>query len=349
MSPSRALPQTTEATMIAGTSPLPRTGATPLETALEIAAPVLAACEERIDSVVEGLDGAVRPVVGHLVGAGGKRVRPLLVALSGLAFGAPIDVLAELGAAAELVHTATLLHDDVIDRGESRRGRPTANVRFGDGPPVLSGDYLYARVFKRLLSLGHHATLDHLASTVEAMVAGELLQLARRDDPRTTVAEAVAIAERKTASLFAFAAAEGARAGGASERQRRALALFGKRLGLAFQVLDDVLDFESGTGKSPLKDLHEGTFTVPVLLGRARDPGLGKLLECAATLPKNERDSIAGEIAARTARSGGVERARSFGRALALGARAALLQGAPASPARSALLDLNDELVLRRK
>lgn len=333
--------------MIAITQRKPTEGADALARAAEIAAPVLVAVEERIATVVGGLEGRVRPVVGHLVGAGGKRVRPLLVALSGLAFGARRDDLAELGAAAELVHTATLLHDDVIDRGETRRGMPTANVRFGDGPPVLSGDYLYARVFKRLLSLGHHAALDELASTVEALVAGELLQLARRDDPAITSAEAVAIAERKTASLFSFAAAEGARMGGATERQRGALALFGRRLGLAFQVLDDVLDLEEGTGKVPLKDLTEGTFTLPVLLARGRDPSIERLLVKLVSTPRPERAVLAADVAARARRAGGVDRARSFARALALGARSALLSGAPAGPAREALCALNDELVSR--
>ncbi len=333
--------------MIALTEKTPANDA--LARAVEIAAPVLVAVEERIETVVGGLEGRVRPVVGHLVAAGGKRIRPLLVALNGLAFSADTEELAELGAAAELVHTATLLHDDVIDRGETRRGHPTANARFGDGPPVLSGDYLYARVFKRLLSRGHHAALDELASTVEALVAGELLQLARRDDPATTVAEAVAIAERKTASLFAFAAAEGARTGGASQRQRAALGLFGRRLGLAFQVLDDVLDLEEGTGKTPLKDLAEGTFTLPVLLARARDPSLDALLSRLARTPRAERSLLAPEVALRARRAGGVERARAFARALALGARAALLVGAPQSPARDALRDLNDELVSRMR
>jgi len=320
-----------------------------LTRATGVAAPVLVAVEERIDAVVGGLDRGVRPIVAHLVDAGGKRLRPLLVALSGAAFGAPLEALAELGAAVELVHTATLLHDDVIDRGALRRGAPTANVRFGDGPAVLSGDFLYARVFRRLLSLRFHAALDTLAATVEALVAGELLQLARRDDPSMTPAEAVAIAERKTASLFAFAVSEGARAGGATDAERARLALFGRRLGLAFQTLDDVLDLDEGTGKTPLKDLVEGTFTLPVLLARGRDPAIDRLLARLAATPREERPARAAELAFRARRAGGVERARTFARRLALRARRALLAGAPAGPARDALVALNDELVARTR
>src|SRR5579871_1707820 len=141
--------------------------------AVEIARPVLECVEERIGDIVCTLGERVRPVVAHLVGAGGKRVRPLLVALAGEAFGASVEDLAELGAAAELVHTATLLHDDVVDSGAERRGRPTANAAFGNGPPVLSGDFLYAHVFQRLLKLGHLDALHSLADSVKAMVAGE--------------------------------------------------------------------------------------------------------------------------------------------------------------------------------
>jgi octaprenyl-diphosphate synthase len=321
----------------------------PWARALELAAPTLDATERVIDAVVAALDARVKPIVAHLVGAGGKRVRPLLVALAGGAFGASPRDLAELGAAAELVHTATLLHDDVIDRGETRRGRPTANVVFGSGPPVLSGDYLYAHVFTRLLRLRHLEALDALAGAVESMVAGELLQLARRNDPEVTAQDAVAIAERKTASLFAFAAAAGARAGGADARALASLGAFGKKLGLAFQIDDDVLDFVAGTGKEQGNDLREGTITLPVLLARERDATLSLLIRRLLATPPCDRAPLAEEIAARTRRAGGVRRAESFARALALGARRALLAGAPPSPERSALLELNDALLERRR
>ncbi|MBI3725857.1 polyprenyl synthetase family protein [bacterium] len=317
--------------------------------AIEIAGPILERVEERIDTVLASLGERVRPVVAHLVGGGGKRVRPLLVALAGEAFGARADDLAELGAAAELVHTATLLHDDVVDQGSERRGKATANVVFGNGPPVLSGDFLYAHVFQRLLALGHLDALHALADAVKAMVSGELLQLERRGDASVTASDAVAIAERKTASLFAFAAGAGARAGGASGRSLAAVATFGKRLGLAFQVADDILDFEEGTGKEPRKDLLEGTITLPVLLARERDPSLRRLLRALLATKPVERGPVAREIAIRTSRSGGLKRADSFARALALGARSALLEGAPPGPARAALLDLNEALLARRR
>src|SRR5262249_4663164 len=159
-----------------------------LARALELAAPVLARVEGLVGEVVGALDSRVAPVVGHLVGAGGKRLRPLLVALAGQVWGARDGDLAELGAATERVHTATLLHDDVIDDGEQRRDRPTANALWGKGPPVLSGDFLYARVFRRLLQLGHLEALHALALAVESMVAGELLQLELRGDARIRAA-----------------------------------------------------------------------------------------------------------------------------------------------------------------
>jgi geranylgeranyl pyrophosphate synthase len=300
-------------------------------------------------SIVGALDGHVGPVVAHVLSAGGKRVRPLIVALTGQAFAAPEGDLAELGAAVELVHTATLLHDDVIDAGEVRRSKPTANVRFGDGPPVLSGDYLYAHVFRRLLRLGHLDALHSLAAAVEAMVAGELLQLALRGNAEIHPAQAVSIAERKTASLFMFAAEAGARAGGASLAERTAVADFGRRLGLAFQVADDLLDFEEGTGKRPRKDLIEGTLTLPVLLGRERDPQLARAVRRLLARPRDEREAPAEDVAARVRRAGGLRRADAFARALALGARRALLVGVPPSPARSALLAINEALLDRRR
>src|SRR5438552_3743559 len=165
-----------------------------------------------------------------------------------------------------LVDTSTLWLATRVSVAKENHGPRSATRR--KAPPVLSSDYLSARVCRRLRAQSRHATLDALASTVKAMVTSELLQLARRDDPATTLAEAVAIAEKKTARLFAFAASEGARAGGAGERARRAIARFGLELGLAFQVLDDVLDLEPGTGKLPRKDLREGTLTLPVLLAR---------------------------------------------------------------------------------
>src|SRR5205085_12040560 len=144
--PSRKMPSTsTEESMtptLQATATVERETREHLGRAMEIAGPVLESVEARLEEVVASLDPRVGPVVAHLTAAGGKRVRPLLVALAGAAFGAGTDDLAELGAAAELVHTATLLHDDVVDRGEERRGRVSANAAFGNGPAVLSGDFL---------------------------------------------------------------------------------------------------------------------------------------------------------------------------------------------------------------
>jgi geranylgeranyl pyrophosphate synthase len=127
------------------------------------------------------------------------------------------------------------------------------------------------------------------------------------------------------------------------------MALFGRRLGLAFQILDDVLDLDEGTGKQPLKDLHEGTFTLPVLLARGRDPSIDRLLAKLAATPREERSARAAELAMRARRAGGVERARAFARSLALRARKSLLSAAPAGDARDALVALNDELVARTR
>jgi octaprenyl-diphosphate synthase len=211
---------------------------------------------------------------GHLVGGGGKRIRPIALLLSARCYGPISDVARELAVVAELIHSATLLHDDVIDDGMERRGAPTARRIWGNAVSVLGGDLLLVDALERT---ANHApeVLPSLLATLRKLVDGEITQLAgRRElDPSRDVYER--ILRGKTASLFAWATATGARIAGASTEDRERFGVFGELVGMAFQLVDDVLDYASEvTEKTRLGDLREGKLTLPLVVALERDPAL---------------------------------------------------------------------------
>jgi geranylgeranyl pyrophosphate synthase len=218
-----------------------------------------------IEKQVEGLDWRVGDALGaapglaapahHLLAAGGKRVRPLLIALLGRALDQPFDRLAPCAVAAELVHTATLLHDDILDDASTRRGRITAHLKYGAHTAILSGDALLAKAISDMAELGDPEVLKRLAQTVRELVEGECLQADLMGQVHSDVDAVLEVARRKTASLFAWCGwVTGHRAG----RHAEDLFRFGTHLGLAFQLLDDILDWEGkNTGKPNFLDLHE--------------------------------------------------------------------------------------------
>lgn len=209
-------------------------------------------------------------VVGdHVFGAGGKRLRPALLLLAAELCGYSGPRRIHLGAAIELLHTATLLHDDVVDLSNLRRGRPSANAIWGNRRAVLSGDFFYARASSMIVEDGNPDILASLADTIRQMAEGELLQLQRSFDATVTEAHYYEVIERKSASLLATACEVGAILGGVTRSERRDVAEFGSQLGLAFQLRDDALDYESGEealGKRRYADLREGKVTMPLLL-----------------------------------------------------------------------------------
>lgn len=245
----------------------------------------------RVERLLTSIAGASsHPLVSepclHLIKAGGKRVRPALVLLSSHA-GEPQRTSTDLAAAAiELVHLATLYHDDVIDETETRRGVPTAHSKWGTEVAVLAGDYLFACGS----SLGAQAGGEVpgiLASAIAAVCEGEIVETAALNDPFRSVAHYKETIRGKTATLFMAACDLGAATSGVTEAERGALASYGVNLGLAFQVIDDLLDFVGDPaliGKRPGTDLKEGVFTAPLLLACERDPSL------AARLEAGERD-----------------------------------------------------------
>jgi octaprenyl-diphosphate synthase len=215
----------------------------------------------------EGLSPATDSAA-HLLEAGGKRIRPLTVLLSAACFGPVPPAARDLAVVAELVHLATLLHDDVVDDGQERRGRPTPRRLWGNAVSVLAGDLLLTHALERTAATALAAVLSDLVATLRRLVDGEVVQLRGRTDLDLREEVYFRIVRDKTASLFAWAARAGAAAGRASADAAAALGDFGARVGVAFQLVDDVLDYQGdphATGKALLTDLVEGKLTLPLV------------------------------------------------------------------------------------
>jgi octaprenyl-diphosphate synthase len=220
----------------------------------------------------------------HLLEAGGKRVRPLTVLLSARCFGPIPDAARELAAAAELIHLATLLHDDVIDDAPVRRGKATARTVWGNAVSVLAGDLLLTHALERTSAVAPKSVLTELFATLRRLVDGEVVQLRGRTAIDVRPATYLAIVRDKTASLFAWAARAGASIAGGPRDAIDALGAFGEHIGTAFQLVDDLLDYSGDaerTGKALYADLEEGKVTLPLLLALEREPGLLHWLEPA--------------------------------------------------------------------
>jgi octaprenyl-diphosphate synthase len=260
----------------------------------------------------------------------------LLSVLAARATGSPIDHGIAVGCAGELIHTATLYHDDVVDDGRVRRGRPAARMVFGNGVVVLVGDFCLARALETVALTGSLPMVQSLARTVTEMAEGEVAQLERAGNPDATVEDYFRVIDRKTASLIAWCT----RVGGSVDAPDFSAALerYGRALGRAFQIADDVLDSaidEATAGKSVGHDLQEGKLTLPVLLACESDPALGRRIR-AQVGERAIPAAIAAEILAEVRAAGGVTRARDKALALAEEAIVALAV-LPPSPYRDGL------------
>ncbi|MCU0665158.1 MAG: polyprenyl synthetase family protein [Myxococcota bacterium] len=255
--------------------------------------------------------GRLEQVVRYALESGGKRIRPVLCLLAHrAAFGSDEPPL-ELAAACELLHNSTLLHDDVVDEGQLRRGRKTARVVFGNALSVLAGDYLLVRTVDAVTRRAPSRIPD-LIETMDRLVAGELIQLEHRGSVHTTKSDYFAIVEGKTASLFRFAALCGAAAAGAPSETVESLARFGWHVGICFQIVDDILDFSADPaafGKSLLADISEGKLTLPVILARDGDPQLLRLLRDGYG---DDPGSFAAEVSDAVRRGDALELARDI-------------------------------------
>ncbi len=226
----------------------------------------------RVDAVIrERLHSDVvliRQVSEYIIGSGGKRLRPALVLLSAGVFGYRGAHHHELAAVVEFIHTATLLHDDVVDESNMRRGRETANALFGNAASVLVGDFLYSRAFQMMVGVNDMRVMQVLADATNTIAEGEVLQLLNCHDPDIDEERYLQVIRFKTAKLFEAATRLGAIISQASERDEQAMAQYGMHLGTAFQLIDDVLDYSGNhadTGKNLGDDLAEGKPTLPLL------------------------------------------------------------------------------------
>lgn len=207
--------------------------------------------------------------VGHyIVGSGGKRLRPMLLLLAAKALGGADDNHLILAAVIEFIHTATLLHDDVVDESALRRGKESANAVWGNAASVLVGDYLYSSAFEMMVRTGNMRVMEILSKTTTEIAEGEVLQLLNCNNPETTEAKYLAVIARKTAILFSAATRLSAVIAGASAEIEEGLALYGQHLGIAFQLIDDALDYKATKeelGKNLGDDLAEGKPTLPLI------------------------------------------------------------------------------------
>lgn len=212
--------------------------------------------------------GLVENIGHYIVDAGGKRLRPILVLLTSNCLGFNAFPRIELATVIEFIHTATLLHDDVVDTSDLRRGRATANAQYGNAPSVLVGDFLYSRAFQMLVKLGDMRIMEILSNTTNVISEGEVQQLVNAKNPRITEADYLKVIHKKTAALFEAACSTAAVLADATQAQEDAAWRFGHHLGLAFQLIDDVLDYEGSQealGKNIGDDLAEGKPTLPLL------------------------------------------------------------------------------------
>ena len=236
--------------------------------------------EEALVETCESAPGKLEDVCTHIIQSGGKHVRPILCLLAYRACGGDGSLPMDLAANCELLHNATLLHDDVIDEGNARRGRPTARIVFSNALSVLGGDYLLIKTIETV-SRRDPRFMPPYVSTLNQLVSGELTQLLRRGSVQTTEEEYFQIIEGKTASLFRWSVYSGALAAGAADEMCRTMGRFGWHVGVAFQLMDDLLDFtaeETLLGKHLFADIQEGKMTLPVILAAKASPSLRNLL-----------------------------------------------------------------------
>ena len=289
----------------------------------------------------------INQIGAHIIGSGGKRLRPMLVLLAAQAALYAGDEHIQLAAVVEFIHTATLLHDDVVDESDLRRGRKTANAVWGNAASVLVGDFLYSRAFQLMVELERMRVMKILADTTNAIAEGEVLQLLHINNPDTDEAAYLQVIERKTAVLFSAATRLGAVLGGLPHEQEEALALYGLHLGFAFQIADDVLDYVSDSdtlGKNIGDDLAEGKPTLPLIYAiQHSKPEQAASMRRA--IESGGLDSLENIIAA-IHDSGALELSRAKALDYAESAKNAL-RILPASDARDALLALADYAVNR--
>jgi len=317
---------------------------------VRLAAADMAGVDALITARMQSEVPVIPALAEHLIAAGGKRLRPLLTVAAARLAGSDNDTCLKLAAAVEFIHTATLLHDDVVDGSQLRRGKVAAHLIWGAAQSVLVGDFLFARAFELMVETNSMKALEILAKASRVIAEGEVLQLTRSHDLNLSQALYLEIIAAKTAELFAAASEAGGVSAGVTESQSDALRAYGMNLGLAFQLADDALDYGGTTealGKNAGDDFREGKATLPLLLAIARsgpreaefwERAIGRREQTEADF-RRARELIVG--------TGALEATLDLAANYADKAKAALA-GFPANEWRSSLESLADFAVSRR-
>jgi octaprenyl-diphosphate synthase len=321
------------------------------------------AVQDLLHRDLEAVNAALRselnsdvPLIGeigdYLVQAGGKRIRPMLCLLSFQAAGGGsggADPSALLAAIVEMIHTATLLHDDVVDESDTRRNRKTANALWGNAPSVLVGDFIYSRAFQMMVRLQDLQIMDILADTTNMIAEGEVMQLLHKRDASLSATQYFEVIKRKTAILFAASCRLGALAAGASSETQLRFGEFGMQLGMAFQIADDLLDYTGDAqsiGKNLGDDLAEGKTTLPLILAQLHG-STEQAAFIAESLRHGKRESFA-EVVHILRETDALDQSFAQAKDYADSARAHLVE-VPDSAAKAAMIELANYAVARER
>jgi len=316
----------------------------------ELVAPEMEAVNQTIRDRMQSQHAPRIPELSaHLIEAGGKRLRPVLTVAAAKMFGYEGDHQIRLAAAVEFIHTATLLHDDVVDESAQRRGRPTANILWDNQSSVLVGDYLFSRSFQLMVETGSLRVLDILANASAVIAEGEVLQLSAQNDLSGGEDRYFQVIRGKTAELFAAAAEVGGFIAGANEAEVTALRAYGDALGIAFQLVDDVLDYggaSAAMGKDVGDDFREGKATLPVLIAYAKADEAGRAFWERVIEDHEQEDADLAEALRLIDAADGLEETKARARQHGEDAKAALAT-LPQTPVTAALSDVVDFVVAR--
>ncbi|MEN6321721.1 MAG: polyprenyl synthetase family protein [Syntrophaceae bacterium] len=306
--------------------------------------------EEHMEMYLRSEVHLIPEIIQHLIGSGGKRFRPLLLLATSALCGYRGEIRYPLSAVIEFIHTATLLHDDVIDSATTRRGKISANNVWGNAASVLVGDFLYSKSFKLMTEHGNLAIIKLLSTTTNTMSEGEVFQLVKCGDVNITEKEYLTIIEKKTAILISAACAVGGILGNASETQIEALTRFGMRLGSAFQITDDTLDYvakEEEFGKAIGKDLEEGKITLPLIRAMKKCTSEEKNLIRRAVEDKEQDEKLIGDILSLIDRYDGINYSLNTAKnCIAEGKK--FLDSFENSEPKTSLLAISDYIIERR-
>jgi octaprenyl-diphosphate synthase len=324
----------------------PRTGLEPLTTLVaDELQDVNRLILERMNSPV----GLIPQLAGHIIAAGGKRLRPILTLASARLCGYAGERHLSLAACVEFIHTATLLHDDVVDQSDLRRGLSTANAVWGNQPSVLVGDFLFSRAFQLMVADGSLKVLKILSDASAVIAEGEVQQLMTSNDVATTEADYLSVVGAKTAALFAAACRIGAVVAERPEAEEIALETYGRNFGIAFQIIDDVLDFsakQAELGKTVGDDFREGKVTLPIILAFERGDAAERDFWRRCIENMEQRDDDLDRAMQIMRQHGALQEAVAFARTYAATARDAL-SIFPPSPVRQGLTDVIDFCINR--